>query len=202
MGDGRPTTIIAATAIIVRIKRTHSPRFSIIDRDKERTTDHDLGGGDDLKVFRLLKASGIRFVLWFAAKNWSFFAKPNAATKVAPVSGAACATKTTAKTLAVNHKTEPVNYETGPMRVSHGVKMPFDPIPDIDIKGWFARGKEKGATHMIVLWDWFSNEYHAEYVMPGEDAKKPAPEGYRVMEVYNLSLDMMQQNAEPRSFNY
>ena len=29
------------------------------------------------KVFRLRKASGVRFVLSFAAKNWGFSAKPN-----------------------------------------------------------------------------------------------------------------------------
>jgi hypothetical protein len=82
--------------------------------------------------------------------------------------------------------------------------MPFDPIPDIDIKGWSAGGKEQGATHMIICWDWFSNEYYPVFVMPGEDVHaKEANTKDRVMEVYNLSLDMEKQiMAEGRAFNY
>jgi hypothetical protein len=63
--------------------------------------------------------------------------------------------------------------------------MPYTPIPDIDIPGMTARGKELGADRMIVRWDWFTNEYEAVYLMPGEPVK-PAPEGYRNMEVIDL----------------
>ena len=35
-----------------------------------------------------------------------------------------------------------------------------------DIKTWFVEGKEKGATHMIIVCDSFSYEDYPVFVMP------------------------------------
>jgi len=75
------------------------------------------------------------------------------------------------------------------------------------IRQWFKTGKRKKATHMIVAVDTFDHGDFPVYVKKGEDvraveAKYNNPDQMlRVMEVYNLTLDMEMQIAEDRSFH-
>lgn len=76
-----------------------------------------------------------------------------------------------------------------------------------EIQGWFERGVEQGATHMIVVCDTFDHDDYPVFVKPGEDVRER--EKYyrnasmqRVMEVYNLTGDMAAQLSQARAFNY
>jgi hypothetical protein len=76
-----------------------------------------------------------------------------------------------------------------------------------DIRAWFLRGISSGATHMFVVCDTFDYEDYPVYVMPGEDVHERAKnyQGQnmqRLMEVYNISMDLEKQLNEHRSFNY
>ncbi len=76
-----------------------------------------------------------------------------------------------------------------------------------DIQGWLKRGQDKGATHVIVVCDTFDYDDYPVFVMPGEDARAKADEHngknmQKVMEVYNLGMDIGRQRAERRAFNY
>jgi hypothetical protein len=76
-----------------------------------------------------------------------------------------------------------------------------------DIRGWIERGKKEGATHMIVVCDTFDHSDYPVFVSLGENAREKAKANdgtnmQRVMEVYNLSMDIDAQMAEHRAFNY
>ncbi len=77
-----------------------------------------------------------------------------------------------------------------------------------DIKRWIERGQEEGATHVIVVCDTFDYGDYPVMVMPGEDVRKKYTENNddsamkKVMEVYNLSMDIEEQIKEERVFNY
>lgn len=76
-----------------------------------------------------------------------------------------------------------------------------------DIRGWFERGVAEGATHMIVVCDTFDHEDYPVFVAPDEDVreKEKSYSGknmQRVMEVYNLGMDMGDQLGQHRAFNY
>lgn len=76
-----------------------------------------------------------------------------------------------------------------------------------DIRGWFVRGKKMCATHLIVVCDTFDYEDYPVFVKKGENArevyeKHNGPNMQRVMEVYNLSMDMEEQLAERRAFHF
>ena len=76
----------------------------------------------------------------------------------------------------------------------------------LDIIGWFDRGVDQGATHMIVVCDTYDWEDYPVYVSPDQDVHK-IEKGYRgnmqkVMEVYKLSLDRDTQMRQHRAFNY
>lgn len=76
-----------------------------------------------------------------------------------------------------------------------------------EIKGWFKRAKDNGATHLIVVCDTFDYEDYPVEVKPDEDVRKVeaqynGPNMQKVMEVYNLSMDMDKQLGQFRSFNY
>ena len=76
-----------------------------------------------------------------------------------------------------------------------------------DIAGWFLEGVKTGATHMIVVYDTFSHDDYPVYVMPTEDVHEKVSEYHgpnmqRVMEVYNLRLDMGAQLGECRAFYF
>ncbi len=76
------------------------------------------------------------------------------------------------------------------------------------IRGWIERGQEEGATHVIVVCDTFGYGDYPVMVMPGEDVRKKFTENNddsamkKVMEVYNLSMDIEEQIKERRSFNF
>lgn len=76
-----------------------------------------------------------------------------------------------------------------------------------EIREWIKRGKTHGATHVIVVVDTFSYDDYPVEVKPGEDARAKADACnaqamQRVMEVYNLALDIEKQLDEHRAFNY
>ena len=81
------------------------------------------------------------------------------------------------------------------------------PTTQIDIRRWFKEGLEQKATHMIVVCDTFDYGDFPVYVKFGEDvnaveaAHDNREKMQRVMEVYNLTLDMESQIAECRSFH-
>lgn len=75
------------------------------------------------------------------------------------------------------------------------------------IADWFKQGMEQKATHMIVVcdtWDW---EDFPVYVKVGQDVHEIYKEHIeakyeKVMEVYNLSMDMEKQLNEFRAKNF
>ncbi len=76
-----------------------------------------------------------------------------------------------------------------------------------DIKQWLERGKSQKATHVIIACDTFDHGDYPVYVMPSEDVHERA-KAYnrvnmqRIMEVYNLSMDIESQLNEGRAVNY
>lgn len=76
-----------------------------------------------------------------------------------------------------------------------------------NISNWFSRGVEKGATHMIVVCDTYDYEDYPVYVSPDKDVHD-VYESYngknmqKVMEVYNLKMDMGKQINSCRSNNF
>jgi hypothetical protein len=75
-----------------------------------------------------------------------------------------------------------------------------------DIRAWIKRAPE-GATHMLVICDTFDWSDYPKFVMPGEDVRKLAdqsngPNMTKLMEVYNLSMDLEPQITSHRAFNY
>jgi hypothetical protein len=75
-----------------------------------------------------------------------------------------------------------------------------------DIRHWLERA-DKECTHMIVVCDTFDYDDYPVYVYPHENVRVKEAEYNgknmaRVMEVYNLKMDIEKQLAEHRSFNY
>jgi hypothetical protein len=77
-----------------------------------------------------------------------------------------------------------------------------------DIRRWLTVDVPDKATHMAVVCDTYDWDDYPVYVMEGEDPHKRL-EGYakgenmaKLMEVYNLSMDIEKQMAEHRAFNY
>ena len=75
------------------------------------------------------------------------------------------------------------------------------------IKEWLERGIEEKATHMIVVCDTFDYDDYPVFVSADEDVREMASKFtfenmQRVMEVYNLSMDIEEQVKEQRTFNY
>jgi hypothetical protein len=76
-----------------------------------------------------------------------------------------------------------------------------------DIRGWLQRGKDKGATHVLVVCDTFDWSDYPVFVMPGENLREKAdknngPNMTKLMEVYKLDMDWNEQLNQVRSFNY
>ena len=74
------------------------------------------------------------------------------------------------------------------------------------IRGWLERGVADGATHMVVACDTFDWEDYPVYVSPGESVAEVAEahhgEGMqKVMEVYDLGMDLDAQLAEARAWH-
>lgn len=77
-----------------------------------------------------------------------------------------------------------------------------------DIERWLTVDVPDKATHMAVVCDTFDYDDYPVYVSEGEDPHK-ALEKYvkgenmtRLMEVYNLKMDIQAQLKEHRAFNY
>jgi hypothetical protein len=76
-----------------------------------------------------------------------------------------------------------------------------------EIRTWLERAKARGATHVIVVCDTFDHEDYPVEVMSGEDVKQKyddynGKDMNRVMEVYNLGLDIESQLSEYRAFHF
>lgn len=75
------------------------------------------------------------------------------------------------------------------------------------IAGWFARAGDLKATHMLIIRDTFSNDYHPIYVAPDQSIREQIgkydrePNMERVEEVYNLSQDFDTQFVQYRAWN-
>jgi hypothetical protein len=75
-----------------------------------------------------------------------------------------------------------------------------------DISRWLKRGKEKGATHMIVVCDTFDHGDYPVYISPDENVREIEQKYHgnmqRVMEVYSINKPWAEQIDQPRAFNY
>lgn len=75
-----------------------------------------------------------------------------------------------------------------------------------DIEMWL-EDAPKNTTHMIVVCDTFDWSDYPVYVKESEDvhavvSKYDGPNMQKVMEVYNLKIDLKRQLKQYRSFNY
>ncbi len=76
-----------------------------------------------------------------------------------------------------------------------------------EIREWLARAQKANATHMIVVCDTYDHEDYPIDVMPGQDVRQiynqyNGPDMQRVMEIYNLSMDLEAQLLETRARNF
>jgi hypothetical protein len=76
-----------------------------------------------------------------------------------------------------------------------------------DIRRWLEDAKLEDATHLIVVCDTYDYEDYPVSVMPNEDVHKKytyySTQGMsKVMEVYNLNMDLESQLAERRAFHF
>lgn len=76
-----------------------------------------------------------------------------------------------------------------------------------DIRNWLDRGIKDGATHVIIVCDTYDFEDYPVYVMPEQSAVEEYSRNHgtnmqKVMEVYNLSLDIDIQLSEHRAMNF
>lgn len=75
-----------------------------------------------------------------------------------------------------------------------------------DISGWFDRGLNEGATHMLVVCDTFDYDDYPVFVMPGTDVKDKlkeydGPNMQKVMEVYNLAQSKSDQMGDIKAWH-
>lgn len=77
-----------------------------------------------------------------------------------------------------------------------------------DIERWLTVDVPEKATHMAVVCDTFDYDDFPVYVKEGEDARETLAKYVRgenmtrLMEVYNLKLDIQTQLKQTRAFNY
>ena len=76
-----------------------------------------------------------------------------------------------------------------------------------DIKRWLEEGKAVGATHVIIVCDTFDWEDYSVNVLPGEDVREKEKQYdnvnmQKIMEVYNMSMDIESQLKQSRARNY
>lgn len=74
------------------------------------------------------------------------------------------------------------------------------------IREWLLRGVESGATHVIIVCDCWDHEDYPSYVNPGESVQAKLDyyqraDMQRVMEVYDLSMDIESQLDEERAWH-
>lgn len=76
-----------------------------------------------------------------------------------------------------------------------------------EIRDWLKTGIQKNATHVIIMCDTFDHEDYPVYISKDQDIKQEYEKRangtnmQRVMEVYNLSMDIEEQLKEHRAFN-
>lgn len=80
------------------------------------------------------------------------------------------------------------------------------PASKSDIADWFRTGQEQGASHMLIVVDTFDFDDYPVYVAPGVDPAEVcdiynAKEMRRVLEVYDLGMDMHVQLGQSRCYN-
>lgn len=76
-----------------------------------------------------------------------------------------------------------------------------------DIRRWIEHAQSEGATHLIVVCDCFDYEDYPVAVKPGENSRTVASsynqkDMQRVMEVYNLAMDIDFQLSEHRAMHH
>lgn len=76
-----------------------------------------------------------------------------------------------------------------------------------EIRSWLVDAKALGMTHCIIVCDTYDHSDYPVYVKPGQDPHQiyrnyNGVDMQRVMEVYNLSMDLEKQLNEHRSFNF
>lgn len=74
-----------------------------------------------------------------------------------------------------------------------------------DIRGWLWRGAEQKSTHVIIAVDTWDHEDYPVFVSAQESVHKKV-NSYdgkhdRIMEVYNLSMDIEEQLRQTRVWN-
>ena len=74
------------------------------------------------------------------------------------------------------------------------------------IKDWLNEALEKGATHMLTVWDTYDHADYPVFVMPDEDVhivyeKFKNDQMQRVMEVYDMSCNLEDQLNTNRVMN-
>lgn len=75
-----------------------------------------------------------------------------------------------------------------------------------EIREWLQSALVEGATHVIVACDTFDHSDYPINIMVGEDPQKRVREVLaqpmtRIMEVYNLRMDIEPQLREQRAYN-
>ena len=75
-----------------------------------------------------------------------------------------------------------------------------------DIRAWIDEAKSKGATHLIVACDTFDHEDYPIPCMSAQECRDKfkshnGPNMQKVMEVYDLSLDIEEQLNERRAMH-
>ena len=76
-----------------------------------------------------------------------------------------------------------------------------------EIKKWLEKGKEKNASHVVIVCDEFSNEDYPVYVTHEQDVTEITKKYHdknmqKVIEVYSLRKDFDEQLNKARCFNY
>jgi len=76
-----------------------------------------------------------------------------------------------------------------------------------DLISWFKCGVAQNATHMIVVCDTYDWRDFPVYVSESQnvrevESKYAGVNMQKIMEVYNLNMDMNAQMAQHRAFNY
>lgn len=75
-----------------------------------------------------------------------------------------------------------------------------------EIRNWLHAGLEKKATHVLVVCDTYDWSDYPVFIMPGDDIhekidKNNGPNMTKLMEVYDLSMDLETQLQEQRAYH-
>ena len=75
------------------------------------------------------------------------------------------------------------------------------------IKVWLKQAEKKGCTHLMVVCDDFDHSDYPVYIMPAMNVTKEYENKHRknmsrVMEIYNLSMDIEKQLKEYRAVHF